>query len=67
MRQFDAKIRISAETEEQFKEKYKALVTIENHLSVEDLKTISDEIRKNPAIIKKVKDLANNPIVRRMI
>jgi hypothetical protein len=67
MKQFDVKIRISAETETEMKQKYAALKTIEEHLSVADLKTISDEIQKNPAIIGKVKKLANHPIVKNLM
>jgi len=66
MPDYIVKIAIKAENENEVRKVGNALTIIYKHLSMDDLTTIADEIKKNPGVIAKVRKIANNPIVKAM-
>lgn len=66
MKQYDIKIRISTNDVDEVKRIATALDTIYKYISTEDLIAVAGYIKNDPNVIKKVKRIAENPIVKGM-
>lgn len=64
--EYTIKITIQAASSNEANEITKSLLTIYKHLSTEDLKIISGHIEKDPAVVQKVRNIADNPFVRKL-
>lgn len=57
---------IEAQTEREADELAKALDTIYRKVKNEDLVWVAGHLQKNPNVINQVKNVANNPLVKKM-
>lgn len=60
------KLKIQAKDDSEKKAIGNALLTVYKHLNTDDLVHIASEIQKDPSVIRKVRKIANNPLVKKL-